>query len=262
MKAPSKSLRAGKTELDDCVSGLSCRKNNTKYSQSEAWEIIFSFFQTSEVFAILHSFPNVYLYLLIMIGDLLHDVLITSLIEWAAFISSLLYVWLAACQNNWCWHFAAISSALYVYLCYVAQLYADTLLQVFYVFMAFVGWINWRKGVTNTRKVVRIHWKYNLFCVAISTVIGLLTGYGLFIYTGNPGAWADGLIFSFSLIATLLLSQKYLENWIYFIVIDLVAIPLFWSRSLKLTALLYLLYTIFAFIGYLNWLKDYKKQTS
>ena len=71
-----------------------------------------------------------------------------SIIESIAVFFSILYVILATKENIWCWGAAAISVTLYIYICFFAHLYAETGLQIFYLFMAFYGYSHWKKKST------------------------------------------------------------------------------------------------------------------
>ena len=68
-----------------------------------------------------------------------------SIIETIAVVLSVLYVILATKQNIWCWAAAGISVVLYIYICFTAQLYPETGLQIFYLLMAFYGYFQWNK---------------------------------------------------------------------------------------------------------------------
>ena len=66
-------------------------------------------------------------------------------IESSAVLMSVLYVFFAAKENIWCWFFGAISAILYTYICFNIKLYAETFLQLFYLIMAVIGYISWKK---------------------------------------------------------------------------------------------------------------------
>lgn len=195
-----------------------------------------------------------------MIENLYSGIKMTSPLEWLAFCTSLVYVFLASRKSSWCWIFAFISSVAYVYICFSIQLYADTALQVFYALMALWGWWNW--GNTNKNVLVLQTWtfKKNALLCLFSALTGFILGFLLHQYTDQAFPYIDAQIFCFSIAATYLISQKVLENWIYFVVIDLIAFPLFWSRGVYVTALLYLFFTILAVWGWLQWRKSYKLQ--
>ena len=69
----------------------------------------------------------------------------------------------------------------------------------------------------------------------------------------------DAFTTVFSIIATLMVIKKILENWLYFIAIDIASIYLYYSRDLNQTAILFLLYSIIAIVGYYNWTKTLAK---
>ena len=78
------------------------------------------------------------------------------MLETIAVLFSIIYVILAAKENIWCWAAAAISVALYIYICYNAKLYAETGLQIFYFLMAIVGYYSW-KGLKNKDEITEIN---------------------------------------------------------------------------------------------------------
>ena len=183
----------------------------------------------------------------------------TSMLEWIGFITSLIYVFLASKQSNLCWIFAIISSTIYVYLCYQIQLFLESQLQFYYVIIAFYGWYKWR---TPEKKLSVISWKLkkHLQIIFLLILFSIILGFIFKTYTSQFYPYIDASIFVFSIFSTYLITLKLLENWIYFIVIDIVSSFVFWFRGFELTALLYIFYTIFAIYGFLQWKKQYKLQ--
>lgn len=189
-----------------------------------------------------------------LIEQLGQNVMLTSGEEWLAFVTSLLYVWLASRAHISCWFFGIVSSALYIHLCFQAQIYAETLLQCFYVLVAVWGWINWGKDENNlpvSRWSLRKNAIATLLCIPCIALIGFV----LDAYTNQVFPYIDATLFCFSIFATYLITKKILENWLYFILIDLAAAPLYWNRTYYLTALLYLAYAGIAAYGYFHWKK-------
>lgn len=201
------------------------------------------------------------------------DILKTGSIEWMAVITSVAYVILAALRSNWCWIFAIVSSGLYVYLCFTALLYLESILQLFYVAMAIVGWYAWiqqakLKGQVSgeqknaQREISLWPWKYHLINIALSGIIALILGYLFDQFTAQKNPYIDAFTTIFSLAATFMVVRKVLENWIYWIAIDLVSIFLYHQRGYSLSAVLYFLFAIIAVIGFFAWRKKYKTQTA
>lgn len=184
----------------------------------------------------------------------------TSLIEWLAVVSTIMYVILVAKRLIICWLFAFVGSALFVYLCYEGNLYIESILQLFYVIMAVVGWLSWKKSALKDNTIVK--WKMNshLLNVAISGVLAFILGYLFEIYSNQANPYIDAFTTLYSLSATYMVTKKILGNWIYWIIIDLVSIYLYAQRDYNLTAVQYGLFTILAVFGFFAWRKEYKTQ--
>ena len=183
----------------------------------------------------------------------------TSIVEWLAVVSSIAYVILAAKRIIWCWLFAFIGSLLFVYLCYVGQLYIEASLQLFYVAMAVVGWLSWNHS---DQQVAIDKWssKYHVLNVLICATIAMLIGFLFDQYTQQAYPYVDAFTTVFSLSATYMVTRKILGNWVYWIFIDIFLIYLYAQRDYHLTAVQYVIFTVLAVYGYLAWKKEYKRQ--
>jgi len=183
-------------------------------------------------------------------------------IEILAVTFGIAYVILAAYENNWCWLAAIISVSLYIYICYGAKLYSETGLQLFYLVMAFYGWWQWTR-INETNKTVSVT-TLNYKTHALLIFAGIAIAFPFYFFTKNYTDAAlpltDALVTSFSIITTFMVTRKILENWIYWIVIDSLAIYIYLSRGLQLTAVLYIIYVIIAVMGFINWKKVYLQQ--
>ena len=177
-----------------------------------------------------------------------------SWIETFAVAFSISYVVLAAKGNIWCWFFAILSVSIYIFLCYEAKLFAETILQIFYLIMAFIGYFTWNNSNEKfTAKQLSI--SNHILIILSGAIITFLIGFYLATYTEAKMPIIDSFTTCFSIIATFLVVKKILENWIYWIIIDVASIYIYFSRDLHLTSLLFLVYTVIAIIGYFNWKK-------
>ena len=181
-----------------------------------------------------------------------------SIIECIAVFFSILYVILAAKESIWCWGAAAISVTLYIYICFFAQLYPETGLQVFYLFMAFYGYYIWNKK-EQSLQISEWSISKHLFILIVGAILTFLMGFYFATYTNAKMPIVDSFTTVFSLFATYMVVKKILGNWLYWIVIDTVSVYLYFSRDLHLTSLLFMAYTIIAIFGYFNWLKKMQK---
>ena len=187
-------------------------------------------------------------------------IIATSWLEWTAVSTGVIYVILAARKSILCWVFALVSSILWVYICYTAQLYIESSLQIFYVVMAVVGWFIWNK--TKDEKLFVKKWpiKYHIFNLSLSTGVMILLAMSLDLWTDQAYPYTDAFTTVFSLAATFMVTKKVLGNWVYWIVVDLVSIFLYMSRGLELAAVQFLFFTILAIFGWMQWRKQFKLQ--
>jgi nicotinamide mononucleotide transporter len=177
-----------------------------------------------------------------------------SIIESVAVFFSILYVILALKESIWCWGAATISVILYIYICYTAQLYPETGLQVFYLLMAFYGYYQWNKN-DSTLQIQQWTITKHLLILLIGALLTFLMGFYFTIYTNAAMPLVDSFTTVFSVFATYMVTKKVLGNWLYWIVIDAVSVYLYFSRDLHLTSLLFIVYTVIAIFGYFSWLK-------
>ena len=184
-------------------------------------------------------------------------------IEFIAVTLSIIYAILASRENHNCWYFGILSVSIYIYLCLNALLYAETLLQIVYLFLSFYGLYSWKKksfvnkSLENS-KVLKLkisewplkkHFSYIVIFTLLSFSLGLL----LNSFTRSELPFIDAFTTSFSLLATYMTVKKVLENWLYWVVIDLTSVFLYHERDLHLTAFLYIIYTVIATFAYFNW---------
>jgi len=186
----------------------------------------------------------------------------TSILEWLAVLSSLTYVVLAAKRMLICWWFAFTGSSLFVYLCYVGHLYIESILQLFYVVMAVVGWFSWKLSKADDVEIKTWSFKNHVLNIVVSGFVALLLGFIFDQYTLQANPYVDAFTTCYSLSATFMVTRKIMGNWIYWIVIDLVSIYLYAQQDYYLTAVQYGIFTLLAIYGFMAWKKEYKRQLS
>tara|TARA_B110000211_G_scaffold55690_1_gene61985 strand:+ start:1547 stop:2143 length:597 start_codon:yes stop_codon:yes gene_type:complete len=178
------------------------------------------------------------------------------IIESIAVLFSILYVVLAVKENIWCWGAALISVSLYIYICFSAQLYPETGLQVFYFIMAIIGYYMWNKE--NKEEIKEWSEIKHLLIILLGAILTFFMGFYFSTYTNSQMPIIDSFTTVFSIIATYMVIKKVLGNWLYWIVIDAVSVYLYFNRDLHLTSLLFIAYTIIAIFGYFSWMKKMK----
>jgi nicotinamide mononucleotide transporter len=185
--------------------------------------------------------------------------------EWLAAGLGILYVILAAKESIWCWPAAFISTAIYTWLFWSGLLPMQALLNAYYMIMAVYGFTIWRS--TQTGKLagklaskpetpLRIHTRsirFHLVFMSTGVALTLLTGGYLSTFEALRLPYLDAAVTVFSVMNTVLMARKVLENWLYWIVIDSAAIALYWQTGYYVTIIMFSVYLGLAVYGYFNW---------
>ena len=180
--------------------------------------------------------------------------MVMSAWEGAAVALAITYLLLAIRQNAWCWPAAIGSAAIYLVLMFQAQLYMQSVLQVFYMAMAAFGLWSWRPGDSGPElKVTR--WPLKAHGASLASIVlpGLVTGYYLAAHSDAAFPYLDALTAWGAIVTTWMVARKILQNWHYWFVIDCVLIYLYANQGLWLTAGLFGVYLVLIVFGYREW---------
>lgn len=182
-----------------------------------------------------------------------------SLLEVTAVVFAMAYLLLAVRENVLCWLFAFLSTAIYTVLFWDVSLLMESALNVYYMAMAVYGWYQWTRGGTNGDElphalaVRSMSGSQHVLVIAAIVVLSAISGYLLGEHSTAAWPYVDSFTTWASVITTYLVTRKYLQNWLYWIVIDAVSVPLYIDRGLNLTALLFVAYVVIAVVGYFKW---------
>lgn len=184
-------------------------------------------------------------------------------VELLGAILGLLYILLSIRQNKWCWPIGLITSLLYIYVFLVTKFYADMLLQIYYVGASIFGWYNWTQGGKNGKHVLPVRWvkiREWPWIVAVTALLFMVMAYVLAHHTDSPIPYWDAFTTAGSFVATWMLAKKMIENWLFWIVVDAVSLGLYIYKGLYATLVLFVVYTLLAIIGYLQWRNELKNR--
>jgi nicotinamide mononucleotide transporter len=179
--------------------------------------------------------------------------------EAVAVIFAIAYVLLAVRENILCWLFALLSTAIYTVLFWDVSLLMESALNVYYMAMAVYGWQQWTRGgksvdgKPHSLEVQSMSSRQHVLVITTIAVLTATSGYLLGEHSSAVWPYVDSFTTWASVITTYLVTRKYLQNWLYWIVIDTVSIPLYIDRGLNLTALLFVAYVVIAVVGYFKW---------
>lgn len=179
--------------------------------------------------------------------------------SWAELIGAVLGLAMVVCnirQIHWAWPLAFVSSLLYCLVFWGSQLYGDAALQVFFAVMAVWGWVQWLRGTLPNGQALTVQAMHSLQIIKLAALCLFLWGAtGLFLakFTTTDVPWWDAFPTALSVVATLLLGRKYIENWPMWIVVNAVSIALFAYKGLWLTVGLYGVFLVMAAVGWQAW---------
>jgi nicotinamide mononucleotide transporter len=176
-------------------------------------------------------------------------------LEWVAVLTGFACVWLAARESLWNFPVAIISCGLYMVVYHQTQLYSDRNLQLFFILFNFYGWYEWRFGGRNRTELpvtrTRPHEWVALGLFAAAFTVG--SGYYFQHHTDAALPYWDSFTTGGSLVGQYLMMRKRLENWLVWILVDIIYVPILWYKQLYPTTGLYALYLGLAVYGYIEW---------
>ncbi len=205
--------------------------------------------------------------------DLLHQFYFnlreTTVLEFIAVITGIGSVWYARRESILVYPVGIISVLLYVYICFNAQLYADSGVNFFYFLMSVYGWYHWthKKGVGVEREISVNTLKQQILGIGL-TIVSFFLILGIiwyfkqddFSYISSNIPYLDSFTSAVFLIAMWLMALKRVENWIYWIIGDVVSIPVYILKGLVFTSFQYLVFLVIAILGYLEWRKRWEQR--
>lgn len=195
---------------------------------------------------------------------LYQNLLDTGWLEIIAVVFGLLSVWYAKKANILVYPTGIVSVVIYVYICLNAQLYADMGINAFYFVMSVYGWIMWTRKVDESKQrpitlLNRKDWLISggIFIFSL-IIIFLLLKYLKAdddIYWSNNVPYIDIFTTSVFIVGMWQMAMKKVENWIFWIIGDVISVPLYFYKGLVFTSLQFFIFLIIAVLGYLEWKK-------
>jgi len=184
--------------------------------------------------------------------------------EVVAVVFGIAYVLLAAKESLWAWFFAFFGTLIYTILFWDGALLSSALLNFYYMIMAVYGFVLWRGGGDNSEELAITSWSFskNITVIILGIIVSVVVGYLSATYTPAKFAYLDAFVMIFSVIATWMLANKVLENWLFWIVIDSAAVVLYWKSGYHATIVLFTLYIILAVYGHFSWRKVFNENRS
>jgi len=187
-----------------------------------------------------------------------------NMLEWVAAGLGVINVALVVRRSVWNYPFGLAMVSLYFFVFYDARLYSDALLQIFFFVVQIYGWREWVRARAMAGEVpvglmsnrARLAWSAGI--VVVSAAWGLVMAR----FTDAAAPMIDAGIAGASIAAQILMARRRIENWVLWILVDFVAIGLFWSRGLLWTSGLYALFLMLSIAGLASWRRAYLRHAA
>jgi nicotinamide mononucleotide transporter len=183
-------------------------------------------------------------------------------IEATAVVFGLLAVWFVVRQNIWCWPTGLVQVSLYVFIFFQVKLYSDVILHLIYVVLQIYGWVHWLYGGEDRGELPVSRLAGRSF-IGWILVAGVGTGaWGAVMARTTDAAvpYGDAFTTAASLIAMWLMARKHIENWHFWIAVDVIAIGIYLYKDLYLTSGLYVAFLILSIAGLIAWRRSLEDQ--
>jgi nicotinamide mononucleotide transporter len=187
-----------------------------------------------------------------------------TITEILGFITGALCVWLAAREHIWNWPIGIANNLFYFVVFWRSKLYADACLQIVYLLISIYGWYKWAHRAADNHElpVSRVAFR-DVVLLGVVTTIAALVLHGLLgRYTDSTVPWGDGITTAMSLTAQYMLSRKLLENWLLWILADVIYVALYAYKHLYLTSFLYAIFIAMCVSGFVRWRKSLSKSSA
>ena len=183
-------------------------------------------------------------------------------LEMFAVLFGLLSVWFSKNNNILVYPTGMISTAIFVYLLYKWFLLGDMIINGYFFFMSIYGWFIWSRKKNNVFTPIS-HLDYNEIRISIYIFFtSLLTVYIVYVYFDKRDsltAYIDNLTTAIFFVGMWLMANRKIENWFFWIMGDIISVPLYFYKGLTFTSLQYLIFTFIAISGYYSWKKILNK---
>jgi len=185
-------------------------------------------------------------------------------LELTGTVLGLIYISLSVRQKIMTWPFGIATSVVYAFVFFASRFYAGMGLQIYYVAISVYGWFYWLRGKRTDESKELSASKITPRLIGWSVLLFLISFISMYLFlsfkTDSPVPLMDGLTTSLSVVATWLLARKILENWLIWIIANLLSIGLYMFQNLWPTAILFGVYEVLAIYGYFQWKRRMQNQ--
>jgi nicotinamide mononucleotide transporter len=180
-------------------------------------------------------------------------------LEITAIIFGLLSVWFAKKDKIWVFPTGIINTAIYIYLLWKWTLLGDMMINFYYVAMSIYGWYHWTRKKDNVvefpiSRMTLAEKKVSIVIFAL-TILFVIMVYTFFDKFTHWTSYVDTLVTGIFFVGMWLMAKRKIENWLLWIIGDIISIPMYFVKGYSFTSIQYLIFTVIAIYGYIEWKK-------
>ena len=186
------------------------------------------------------------------------------ILEVTAIVFGLLSVWYAKKDNIWVFPTGIVNTTIYVYLLWKWSLLGDMMINFYYVVMSVYGWYHWTRKKNDVVEFpisrMTMAEKKASILIFVLTILFVVAVYTFFDKFTHWTSYVDTLVTGIFFVGMWLMARRKIENWILWIVGDVISIPMYFVKGYSFTSIQYLIFTIIAIFGYLEWKKTLQQK--
>ncbi len=186
--------------------------------------------------------------------------LLNIVLEIIAVVLGFLSVWCSKKNSVWVYPTGMISTSIYVYLLLNIGLIGDMLINGYYFFMSIYGWYYWTRSLNGSyiNPISRMNSNEYLISILlfVFAIIFVFAVYFNFNMWNSTIAYIDTITTAIFFVGMWLMARRKIENWLFWIIGDIISIPLYLFKGLAITSFQYLVFTFIAIAGYIAWKKE------
>jgi nicotinamide mononucleotide transporter len=183
-------------------------------------------------------------------------------LEKIAIASGIISVWFSKKGNIWVYPIGILSTIIYIYLSFVGDLFGEATVNFYYTIMSVYGWYNWMRQDADKVLLVRIsssssaEWRKEiLFFIGVYIILFFALQYIKDAFAPGAIPWADALASASAFTGMWLMAKKKVNSWIWWIITNVVSVPLYYIKGYDNTSLYYLILLVLAILGLIEWRK-------
>ena len=184
------------------------------------------------------------------------------LLEATAVFLGLVSVWCSKNNNIFVYPTGMISTSIYVFLLFKFDLIGDMLINGYYFLMSIYGWYFWTQSkngiILNKISRMNFHDLKTSLALFISAILFVFTIYYYFKMWNNIIAYIDTITTAIFFVGMWLMARRKIENWLFWIIGNVISVPIYLYKGLALTSFQYMVFTFIAIAGYVAWEKEIK----